>query len=996
VRKRHGLMVTLSVGALWINGTTYAENIPEWWVTRGVVNTNVPVNDSAVANIGQLKQIAYQTWVEMTDQLHQAATNFNETDPQVGVNTTNYLPKWDGSALVSGSIYDDGDIGIGTNNPQADLHVAGTIIAHEIRTAGPMTLGAAIPTSSVAGSIAWSGTDLEVFDGTQWQPVMVSTRDHEATYMFDGDSAGDRFGYSVSGAGDVNGDGLDDLIVGAYKDDPNGSESGSARVFSGQDGSILYTFDGDSASDWFGISVSGAGDVNGDGFDDLIVGANLDDNNGANSGSARVFSGQDGSVLYTFYGDSGYNYFGVSVSGAGDVNGDGLDDLIVGAEGDANNGTHSGSARVFSGQDGSILYTFDGDSAEGYFGSSVSGAGDVNGDGLDDLIVGARDDDNNGTDSGSARVFSGQDGGILYTFYGDSASDHFGCSVSGAGDVNGDGLNDLFVGAYGDDNNGTNSGSARVFSGQDGSILYTFDGDSEEDRFGSSVSGAGDVNGDGWVDLLVGAYGDDNNGTNSGSARVFSGQDGSILYTFDGDSAFDYFGISVSGAGDVNGDGFADLIAGAYGDDNNGSFSGSARVFISQAGVFNIGDGAITVNKIADNAVTSDKIADGVISSNEVDPTVLASVKDGIDWSELTGIPSDLVDGDDVGFGGVETDPQVGTNDTNYLPKWDGNALVSGSIYDNGNIGIGTNDPQADLHVAGTIIAHEIRTAGPMTLGAAIPTSSVAGSIAWSGTELEVFDGTNWKSVPLQEVHHEALYTFNGESEGDSFGRSVSGAGDVNNDGFDDWIVTASLGINPGSVQVFSGQDGSVIYTFDGTSNGDQFGRSVSGAGDVNNDGFDDLIVGAIGDDSNGSMSGIAQVFSGQNGSVLYTFYGDSAWDWFGESVSGAGDVNGDGFADLIVGTSEDDNNGSRSGSARVFSGLDGSVLYTFDGASAGDRLGLSVSGAGDVNNDGFDDLVVGAHGDDVNEINAGSARVFSGLDRAIFYQGSTRCKRVC
>lgn len=108
--------------------------------------------------------------------------------------------------------------------------------------------------------------------------------------------------------------------------------------------------------------------------------------------------------------------------------------------------------------------------------------------------------------------------------------------------------------------------------------LYTFNGDSAFDLFGLSVSGAGDVNGDGFADLIVGAFRDDNNGDRSGSARVFSGLDGSVLYTFNGDSAFDWFGISVSGAGDVDGDGCADLIVGAYRDDNNGSESGSARV----------------------------------------------------------------------------------------------------------------------------------------------------------------------------------------------------------------------------------------------------------------------------------------------------------------------------------------------------------------------------------------------------------------------------------
>ena len=285
------------------------------------------------------------------------------------------------------------------------------------------------------------------------------------------------------------------------------------------------------------------------------------------------------SVLYTFDGDSPDDRFGVSVSGAGDVNGDGIPDLIVGADQSVFGTVSAGYARVFSGGDGSVLYTFDGDSKQDLFGWSVSGAGDVNGDGFDDVIVGAPGDDNNGIGSGSARVFSGLDGSVLYTFNGNTADDRFGTSVSGAGDVNGDGFDDLIVGAYGDDNNGSGSGSARVFSGVDGSILYTFDGDSIQDSLGLSVSGAGDVNGDGFDDVIVGAYGDDNNGSQSGSARVFSGMDGSVLYTFDGDSVADVFGYSVSGVGDVNGDGFADLIVGAFGDDNNGDKSGSARVF---------------------------------------------------------------------------------------------------------------------------------------------------------------------------------------------------------------------------------------------------------------------------------------------------------------------------------------------------------------------------------------------------------------------------------
>ena len=469
--------------------------------------------------------------------------------------------------------------------------------------------------------------------------ILVSGYQPPWLHTFNGDSAHDSFGYSVSDAGDVDNDGVDDVIVGAWGDNNNGSDSGSARIFSGANGAILYTFYGDSAFDAFGGSVSGAGDVNADGYDDVIVGAYGDDNNGkTDSGSARVLSGANGSILYTFNGDSVGDQFGMSVSGAGDVNNDGYADVIVGAPDDDNYGSRSGSARVLSGANGNILYTFNGDSVDDIFGLSVSGAGDVNADGYDDVIVGAWGDDNNGDRSGSARVFSGLNGAILYTFNGDSAADYFGYSVSDAGDVNNDGVADVIVGAAQDDNNGKiGSGSARVFSGANGAILYTFNGDGADDWFGSSVSGAGDVNNDGFDDVIVGADLDDNNGWNSGSARVLSGANGAILYTFNGDSVNDYFGRSVSGAGDVNNDGYADVIVAASGDDNNGDTSGSARIF----------SGALFLQQTTDS--DTDGLVDTLDTNDDADS--MPDVSDAFPQdTDNDGIPNSIdLDGDNDG-----------------------------------------------------------------------------------------------------------------------------------------------------------------------------------------------------------------------------------------------------------------------------------------------------------------------------------------------------------
>lgn len=395
-------------------------------------------------------------------------------------------------------------------------------------------------------------------------------------HQFDAPTASEFMGYTVSGAGDVNNDGFDDVIAGAFGAQPfSGYMIGSAYVYCGQTGTLLWRFDGQADRDHFAVSVSGAGDVDNDGFDDLIVGAYQADPGGLlDAGSAYVYSGQTGALLYQFDGSADVAGFGWSVSGAGDVDGDNHADLIVGAE---NISSGAGAAYLYSGANGSLIHFFDGNTTGGgMLGNSVSGAGDVNGDNLDDVIIGAPGAGPNY--QGEAYIFAGPNWSTPHlTLTGLPTDDNFGWSVSGAGDVDGTGFDDVIVGSYW---TGNKRGAAYVFSGQTGALIHDFYGENADDLLGFSVSGAGDVNLDGHADLIVGAHDTDFSHYRAGSAYVFCGDTGLAMLRLDGFAEYDNIGHSVAAGGDVNGDGCPDLVAGApFASPGGNSMAGSVFVF---------------------------------------------------------------------------------------------------------------------------------------------------------------------------------------------------------------------------------------------------------------------------------------------------------------------------------------------------------------------------------------------------------------------------------
>jgi len=373
----------------------------------------------------------------------------------------------------------------------------------------------------------------------------------------------DKTGASVAFAGDFNNDGYGDFVIGIPGSDAAAKDAGRVEVISGKDGSLLKFINGTAAKDALGTAVAGGADIDEDGFDDVVIGA---PNAGANhAGSVVVLFGPDGTRTQPISGTVAKSLFGTAVA-LGDVNNDGNADILIGApkDDDAENKLKdAGSVTVISGDGLAPLETFYGATAKAGFGTSVA-TGKVDAVAGADIIIGAPND--GGT--GSVTVYN-QAAIQLLKVNGAAKKSLFGKSVA-SGDVNNDSFDDVLIGAPGDDNGKLKDvGSVTVLSGNGGSQLTKQFGATAKSNLGNSIA-AGDVNGDGYADIIIGAWKDDKPGTklkDAGSVSVFSGngfaQIGSTRY---GDVAKDYFGAAVS-AGDINGDGKDDLIIGIPGFD---------------------------------------------------------------------------------------------------------------------------------------------------------------------------------------------------------------------------------------------------------------------------------------------------------------------------------------------------------------------------------------------------------------------------------------------
>lgn len=421
---------------------------------------------------------------------------------------------------------------------------------------------------------------------------------------------------------DINGDGKSDILIGAPSD-KDGTVIGKVYVYYGSDmmtDTPDLTLSEASAGDQFGVSVAIAGDVNGDGYADIITGAPYNDDNAVNSGVVYIYYGSqssmDNTADVTIKGLADNDYAGYAVSSAGDVNNDGFDDVIIGLPDSHGAIPYSGTAVIFFGgpnlgskanypvldiDDADIV--LNGEDAHDKFGSAVSRAGDFNNDGFDDVAVSAPYSGDSFSKKGSVYIYFGgspMNSKADIQITGESNIDKIGLSLAGGNDINSDVYSDVIIGAPDADlisesivdagkvyiiygfNSSDDDELTLIDAGDTSSSVTVLKGEKYKEFFGTSVGNAGDFNGDTYTDVIVGSAYIGTDTSYKDNARLYYGgpaMDSTVDVTFSDNKHEDGFGITVAGAGDVDGDGYYDALVGAYFADGGGTDRGLVYLY---------------------------------------------------------------------------------------------------------------------------------------------------------------------------------------------------------------------------------------------------------------------------------------------------------------------------------------------------------------------------------------------------------------------------------
>lgn len=705
----------------------------------------------------------------------------------------------------------------------------------------------------------------------------------------------------------------------------------------------------------FGYSLAYVGDVNNDGFGDLLVGAPFFDNGFTDEGRAFLYFGSSAGLAAT----AGWAYscgktncqLGYSVDTAGDVNNDGIKDFIIGAPYYTNGQTEEGAAFIFHGKATAPLTTpttiLESNLAGVHFGSSVAGGAKFNNDLFSDIAIGAPHYTNIHSNQGVVFVYWGSAAGISSvvknTITTNAANAQLGQVVKVLSDVNGDGFSDLIASAPAQSEGNTNEGKVYLYLGSAGGLSsvesWTAQINLDNANFGETIA-SGDINHDGNADLIVGAprYTDSITGNTVGAIFVYYGNGTSFgatpNVTFKGNNDWEYFGGGLLCA-DINGDSFAEIIVSSIYFD--GTFTDEGKVYVYYGTSYGI----------------------------ETTPS----------WSKLGG-SSEATFGLGMAVGDVNKD---NTPDLFLSGGWETNGQTyEGKVYAfHGSLrGLNTgytlrfNYPQASSQF-GYAIAN-------------------AGDVNGDGYDDLIVGAYNYDNGQTNEG---AAFLFLGSSTGISnttpawifesnqasaqLGFSVAGNCDFNKDGYKDVIIGANLfdnvQTNEGRVFVFYGSASGLPTTASWTAEPNvasaQFGYAVACVGDINNDTYDDLLVGAPNLKTTLNNEGKAFLYKGSStglaATAAWSYVGGLASANFGKSVSGAMDINNDGFKDIMVGAPAYKNTLTGEGAVFIFKGSSTvpqtTPTWSLFGGVTSAAFGTSISYAKKLNNDNFADIVIGA-----------------------------------
>ncbi|MHC1732868.1 MAG: integrin alpha [Bacteroidales bacterium] len=414
-----------------------------------------------------------------------------------------------------------------------------------------------------------------------WATILIHQYKKKSSWTLLGDQALGGLGQSVNGAGDINGDQYDDVLLSA----PGYGKKGRVYLYTGSASGLGTTsswmVEGELPGSCLGTAAAGLGDVNNDGYADVLLG---DPCYAQNKGKAYLYYGSAGGLAttpsWTAALDQAGSFFGYAVSGAGDVNHDGYRDVMVGAPRYDHGETDEGGVFVYYGSANGLSstpsWTAEGNQTTAYFGFSLAPAGDVNGDTFADVIIGAPNYNHAQAGEGAAYVYMGSTGGLQaapgWSGFGGQAGANYGAAVASAGNINGDAYTDILVGAPNATSGQVAEGKVYLFTGAANGLgneaAWSSAGGQANAQWGASLAGAGDLNQDGYGDILIGAPGYSNGEAREGLVSVYSGSASGITVPFawqvEGDQAYTGLGYALSSAGDVNKDGIIDVVIGLH------------------------------------------------------------------------------------------------------------------------------------------------------------------------------------------------------------------------------------------------------------------------------------------------------------------------------------------------------------------------------------------------------------------------------------------------